>query len=61
MEILIFNILKVSPISVFDLETRGLFYFVENLVFYKSMIRQQANPQLDQDLWEIKKKSKKII
>ena len=37
MEILIFNILKLSPSLVFDLETWDLFYFVENVVFYNKL------------------------
>ena len=39
MEILIFNTLKLSPSSVFDLNTWGLFYFFGNAVLYNSTIR----------------------
>ena len=46
MESLTFNILKLSPSSIFDLERLGLFYLVHNLVLYNGTIRQQAIPQL---------------
>ena len=59
MEILIFKILKLSPYSVFNLETCGLFYLVENLVLYSSTIRYQAIPHLvTKFIGECKKNSK---
>ena len=39
MEILVFNILKLPPSSVFDLNTWSLFSFVENVVLYNFTIR----------------------
>ena len=46
MECLSFNILKLSPASAYDLETRRSLYFVENVVHYNSTIRQKAISQL---------------